>query len=74
MKNQSEANWKPDERIDFGQLLYLKGQLRVLTVLSILAVVHQRHATLSEATLQQILVLLLMLFANSWRDSCYPGC
>ncbi|CAK9085627.1 unnamed protein product [Durusdinium trenchii] len=45
---EEPVNWKPLDEIGVGQLLYLKGQLRILTTLSILAVVHQRKAKLSE--------------------------
>ncbi|CAL1166300.1 unnamed protein product, partial [Cladocopium goreaui] len=51
-----KAQWKPEDDIAEGQLLFLKGQLRILTVLSLLAVVHRRKATLSvHPTLQQTL-------------------
>ena len=49
-----QAQWKPEDDIAEGQLLFLKGQLRILTVLSLLAVVHRRKATLSEATCQNM--------------------
>ena len=57
-----EAQWKPEDDIAEGQLLFLKGQLRILTVLPLLAVVHRRKATLSEATCQ-----------NMSKSSCKGG-
>ena len=57
-----QAQWKPEDDIAEGQLLFLKGQLRILTVLSLLAVVHRRKATLSEATCQ-----------NMSKSSCKGG-
>ena len=57
-----QAQWKPEDDIAEGQLLFLKGQLRILTVLALLAVVHRRKATLSEATCQ-----------NMSKSSCKGG-
>ena len=54
---RGQANWKPDDVIGHGQLLFLKGQLRILTTLSLLAVVHQRKAHLNEATCRHCLGL-----------------
>lgn len=38
-----------DNAIGNGEVLYLKGQLRVVTTLAFLAVVHQKNASLKEA-------------------------
>ena len=48
----TKAYYEANGDIGQGQLLYLKGQPRILTVLSLCAVVHQRKATLREVSWQ----------------------